>query len=646
MQGQLFAVEVYLILRLVVLTADVDFAYSFHVQQLAFQFGSHLVGMLEVVSIYLEVGRSRTAHAALLSAHDDLCLVQFGVTLQVVAHLVADGFQRDVTLFGADEADVERDDVAAVVLHRGEGVVRVGLSHCIVAHTHDALVAFHPEGGQLAGESLCTFHAGSDGQLQLDADAAVVCRREELRTDELGTEEAQHEETGTSQHHHHAVAYRPVQAAFIPVVQRVQRMQDGRVQLQEELALLLLQAQELRTHHGGERKGRDGRDGHDDAHHPAQLMEQHTRHAADHGQWEEHGNHGEGRGDDGDGHLVGGMDGCLLGFRTALDVSGHVLQHHDGIVHHVTDGDGEAGERNDVQRTAVDDAQVDERGNQRHGDGDADDDGGTPATQEGEHHQHHKEHGVADGFRQAVDGVQDVIRGVDDDAQLDIGRQGLLQLRQHVDDLLRDGHRVGSRLLLDDDHGSLHAVAVGLLGAFLHRVDDGGYVAQVDRGSALCAHHDVLHLLRVVKLTLHTQRVGVVADVEGTSRRVSVLCPDDGTDGLDGEVVGIQLVGVAVDVDFALGGTGDGYRTHTRYAGQRVYDVVVQYLVEGRLALLGLHRKEQDGNHVGAELEDDGCVHLVGQHGADHVQLVAHVVGQHVDVVSVFKLQRDDGDVL
>ena len=85
----------------------------------------------------------------------------------------------------------------------------------------------------------------------------------------------------------------------------------------------------------------------------------------------------------------------------------HILQHHNGIVHHVTNSDRETRQGNHVERTACC-IQVDERGNQRHRDGDDNNGCRTPSTQEDEHHQCHKQHGVGNRLFEGADRVQDV----------------------------------------------------------------------------------------------------------------------------------------------------------------------------------------------------------------------------------------------
>ena len=59
-----------------------------------------------------------------------------------------------------------------------------------------------------------------------------------------------------------------------------------------------------------------------------------------------------------------------------------------------------------------------------------------------------------------------------------------------------------------------------------------------------------------------------------------------------------------------------------------------------------MHRQHHDGHHVGAEFEDYRGLGVVGQRAVDHVELVAYVVGQHIDVFAVFKFEGNQRDVL
>ena len=155
----------------------------------------------------------------------------------------------------------------------------------------------------------------------------------------------------------------------------------------------------------------------------------------------------------------------------------------------------------------------------------------------------------------------------------------------------------------------------------------------------MSTYDDVFHFLRVIEFTFYTERVCIATHIECTTRSITVFCTDDATDGFDGKVIGIEFVRVAIDVDFTLCSTGDRHCTYTRHTSQRVHYRIVQNLVECRLAFVSLNRQHQDRNHVGTELEDNRCVHFIRKHGSHHVQLVTHVIGQHVDIITEFKFK-------
>ena len=99
-------------------------------------------------------------------------------------------------------------------------------------------------------------------------------------------------------------------------------------------------------------------------------------------------------------------------------------------------------------------------------------------------------------------------------------------------------------------------------------------------------------------------------------------------------------------MNLALGGTADADRADAVDARQRVGDSFVENLVETGHRLRCLNRQNDHRNHVGAELEDNRSLGVVGKSRFDHVELVADVVGQNIDVFAVFKLESDDRSVL
>ena len=214
-------------------------------------------------------------------------------------------------------------------------------------------------------------------------------------------------------------------------------------------------------------------------------------------------------------------------------MGGHILKHHNGVVDHHTNRYRECRKGYDVEGVACR-IQVDERCNQRYGNGDGDNQRGSPAPKEEEHHNDNEQQGIHHCLHKGVDGVADVVGSVDNDVKLDIGRKPLLKRRKHGENFVGYFHGVGATLFLNHNHGSLVAVVVGLLGAFLQRVVDSCHVGKVDRTAIVATHNNVVHLAGAVELALHTQRICVGAHIEGTTGDVAVLGADHRGDLLDG----------------------------------------------------------------------------------------------------------------
>ena len=299
------------------------------------------------------------------------------------------------------------------------------------------------------------------------------------------------------------------------------------------------------------------------------------------------------------------MHGRLLGFLAPFQVRGHVLQDHDGIVHHHTNGNGQSRHRDDIQRITRC-QQVQQRSQQGDRDTQHHDEGTPPAAQEDIHHQHYHQEGNHNGFLQGIDGVNDVVRRIHDRHEGDIRRKGLLDVLHrllHVADYL-DG--IVSGLLLDNDLGTTGAVRIGFLRFLLQAVVHTGHVAQVHVAARSGMSHDqVQQLGGILEFLLNAQVICLGTDIDVSRRNIPVLGRDDAGNGADAQTIGIQLGRIAIHLDFALGRTGDGHRTHTRNAGQRGGDPVVQDLVHGGHALTGGRRQDQDRHIVRAELEDD-----------------------------------------
>ena len=107
----------------------------------------------------------------------------------------------------------------------------------------------------------------------------------------------------------------------------------------------------MRGKHGGKGNGCYGRGAYNDGYNPSQLLKHYTGHAAKHGKGNKYGNDNQRGGNYRYPHLIGGIFGRFAGMRAAFDMPHNVLQHHDGIVHHHTNGHSKGTEGNDIERT-------------------------------------------------------------------------------------------------------------------------------------------------------------------------------------------------------------------------------------------------------------------------------------------------------
>ncbi len=338
------------------------------------------------------------------------------------------------------------------------------------------------------------------------------------------------------------------------------------------------------------------------------------------------------------------MNGGLGRFLATLQVSRDVLQHHNGIIHHHTDRDGQGGHRDDVQGVARG-VKVNQGSKQRYRDRKHDDERRPPSSKEYIDDKHYHQKGDDDRLFQRVEGVENVRRAIDHSRDLHIGRKcrsdGLELLLDAPDDV--DGVCAG--LLLDGDHRGSLTVGERFLRLLLKTVDDGGDIPKINCLAVPCADNYVQQFGRILELLLDTKGKGLGSDVDASGRHVTVLCGDDLGYSRNAQAVGFQFVRVAVNVDFPFRGTGNADSTHTLDTSERGDKFVVKDLVQTHNALVRLGGKDQHRHVIRAELEEHRNGRSVRQGRVDKVQLVSDVVAGLVDVGAIFKLQDDYGDV-
>ncbi len=177
----------------------------------------------------------------------------------------------------------------------------------------------------------------------------------------------------------------------------------------------------------------------------------------------------------------------------------HVLQHHDGVIHHQTDGQYHRQQGHQVYREAehVHHHHHTDK-TERDGD-DWDDDRAERAQEQGNHHQYDGgrfQNGLDNLADRFVDGDGGVIQHV----HLHGARHVALQTRQQLQYIVGDVDGVGSRCGVDRHNHGFTAVGAGAIDivALLHR--DLGDVGETDHLAVTAGYHQTLQLFGGVDL--------------------------------------------------------------------------------------------------------------------------------------------------
>ncbi len=177
-------------------------------------------------------------------------------------------------------------------------------------------------------------------------------------------------------------------------------------------------------------QGVDGRDDCGNGNRERKLLVELARESADESQRHKHRNQHQCNRNDGSRHLAHGAVGCVARAQARLDVSLHVLYHHDGVVDHNADRQHQPEEAERVDGKAE---QVHDRkgADHRHRNRQQGNNGSTPGLQKDDHDQHHQCNRFQQGVHHGLDGRAHELRGVVNDFVVHAFRHGFLQLAHH-----------------------------------------------------------------------------------------------------------------------------------------------------------------------------------------------------------------------
>ena len=204
-------------------------------------------------------------------------------------------------------------------------------------------------------------------------------------------------------------------------------------------------SQQHRTHHGRQGERHQARDQHSTGQGQRKLTEQLTCSPWRESQRCKHSRQSERHGHNGKANFLSALDGRGKRIEPLFNVAVNVFQHHDGIVHHQSDGqnkrqqgqciDGEASQSHDGKSA-----------HQTHGNGHDRNDGGPYGSQEDKNHNRDQNHGFKDGLKNALDGFVNEHRVVVGHIDHNVTRQILLQLRNHFTNAFGQFQRIGCGL--------------------------------------------------------------------------------------------------------------------------------------------------------------------------------------------------------
>ena len=372
-----------------------------------------------------------------------------------------------------------------------------------------------------------------------------------------------------------------------------------------------------------------------------------------------------------------------------VDVPEDVLQHDDGVVDDDARGErqpehgqvveGEAGHAHGQERG--DDgagdgqgghegrAQLPHRAEEDHGDDDADprhpqeqlrvagEEGRAHRADDEGHRRDLPPHEIADedGHDEAgqeaaeqqvilhlVDRALDEARQVAHHLELDVLGQALLDLGQPRLDAVHHGHRVGARLLADDEGHRVAAVQAGEGAGLLLAVHHGGDVADAHGAALEIGHDQLLEALGRLDAAEGAQALFLGPARDAPAGDLHVLAGQGVLHLLDAEPVTGEAVGVDEDLDLALLAPhdGDGPTSFTVSSWRLIRLSAISVISRGRALARDHHG--HDRGRIGVGLLDDGGLGAGREAGDDGVHLLAHVVGRLLHVA----LEHEGGEDL
>ena len=348
--------------------------------------------------------------------------------------------------------------------------------------------------------------------------------------------------------------------------------------------------QHARAHHRREREGDDEGDQNRDGESDREFVKQPADDVAHEEQRNQHGDERDGERDEGEADLRGTLERGFHRGGALFTVAGDVFEHHDGIVHDETGGDGERHQREDVDRIPGEIHHA-ERADERQRHGDARDDRGGEIPEEHERHEDDEADGEDQLEFHGAYGGADALGAIGEDFDIDRRGQAGGKLREQLAHAIDHLDDVGPGLPLDvDQDGGEFAGPRGKTTIF-GGVLDAGDVAEAERGVIPPGDDQIAVFLDGTELVVCVHQDRAERAVETALGTVDAGGADGGAHLGEAEAAGGELARIDLHADGRTLAAGEADHADAGNLREFLGDAGVHEIVDSRQR----HARRSDG---------------------------------------------------
>ena len=421
--------------------------------------------------------------------------------------------------------------------------------------------------------------------------------------------------------------FQPVENAFIPGC----RLIMGR--------LMCWHTEKTAGKHRHQRQGHKERTHQGEYNHQCHFLEHGAGHGLHENNRQEDHRGGQGRGNDGTGHLLGASLSRILEWFTLLPVPNDVLDHDNGIIDNQTNPQREATEAHLVQRQTAEIKQC-KRCYDRNRNGNGNNAGNGAVTEKGEQH-NNSENAAPDGrVSNAIDRVLDKLTLVGDHQHFQIIALKINPLH-FLADLLSHRYRIGTGLFADRHANHWCIVNLDIATNVGAGITDISHITNSHRHTFHRTNDDVLDFSDCTEFTHRANIQLRHATPNIATWRIVTFTSNGLADIAHGQPTGEQAITANIDTNFAVYTTPDINRTNTGDLLKSPTKVSFHDGSQVHQVHIGTNTQHDNRCIIRIEAVNPWRISIFGQTVAQPIQCLAHIIRYHIDINALGKSQTD-----